>query len=134
MTKTSILGVAAAVLVIVSAFLPWITVESRHFLFTGLQTTGSSFGRPGQLNIILAAIAVLLFLLNKPWAFRVNIFITGFLMAWAFRNYLIFSRCEAGECPDRQIGLYLSLAGGIVSFLCVVLNRRPAVQEKREAA
>ncbi len=123
MTKISILGIVAAVLVIISAFLPWITVESKHFLFTGLQTTGSAFGEPGKVNIFLAAIIILLFALNKPWTPRVNIFVSGFLMAWAFRNFLIFSRCEMGECPDRQIGLYLSLLGGVVCFLCVMFNK-----------
>ncbi|PUZ20141.1 hypothetical protein GA0116948_11430 [Chitinophaga costaii] len=130
MTKTSIIGIVSAVMVIISAFLPWITVESRHFLFTGLQTTGSAFGQPGILNIILATIAVILFGLNKTWTFRVNIFIAGFLMAWTFRNYLIFSRCEAGECPDQKIGLYLSLIGGILCFVCVVLNRQKPKENK----
>jgi hypothetical protein len=124
MSKSTITGLVAAVIIIVSAFLPWLTVESRHLVFTGLQTKGSNFGEPGKLNIVLSVIAALLMIVQKQWAQRVNVFVTGFLIAWTFRNMVLFARCEMGECPEKEIGLYLSLAGAIVAFISVIATKR----------
>ena len=109
-------------IVIVSTFLPWLTIESKHLVFTGLQTNGSSFGEPGKLNIFFAVIIGILFLVRRKMAARVNLFLAAFLMAWAFRNLLLFGRCEMGECPDREIGLYLSLVGAIGTFVAVLFS------------
>lgn len=127
MSKSNLIGILAAVVVIVSAFLPWLTIESKQLVFTGIDTTGSSFGEPGKVNVFMAGIAVALFAANKWWAGRVNLFISGFLLAWTFRNFLLFSRVEMGEWPHREAGLYLSLGGAIVVFICVLL-----MKEKRK--
>ena len=126
MSKSTITGIAAAVMIIVSAFLPWLTIESRQLVFTGVHTAGSNFGEPGKLNIILSLIAALLFIAQKQWAQRVNVFIAGFLMAWTFRNMILFARCEMGECPHKEIGLYLSLIGAVIAFICVIATPRKA--------
>ncbi len=122
MSKNSLTGIGAAVIIIISAFLPWLTIESKHLVFTGLQTAGSTFGEPGKLNIILAVIAAVLFALQRLWAQRINIVITAFLMVWTFRNFILFARCEMGECPHKEIGLYLSLIGAVVAFLSVLVR------------
>ena len=120
MSKSTITGLAAAVMVIISAFLPWLTVESRHLVFTGLHTAGSNFGEPGWMNIIVSVMAGLLFIVQKQWAQRVNVFMTGFLIAWTFRNFILFARCEMGECTHKEIVLYLWLIGAIIAFICVI--------------
>ena len=127
MSKNNLIGLAAAVTIIVSAFLPWLTVESKHLVFTGVHTAGSNFGEPGKLNVLVAAIAGVLFLFKRTWARRLNVFITAFLIAWTFRNMILFARCEMGICPHKEIGLYLSLAGALVAFFCVVIRKKPNV-------
>ncbi len=130
MSKTSIIGSAAAILVMISAFLPWISIRTGAVtkVFTGLNTTGSSFGEPGKLCIAVALAVLVLFLVRKPWAPRINLFTSAFLAAWTFRNMLLFSRCEMGICPDQKIGLYLSLAGALTAFICVLLHRQQSVK------
>ena len=125
MTKSSIIGAIAAIIVIISAFLPWISihVDGQTLLFTGLNTKGSSFGEPGKLGIAVAAMVLILFLVNREWAPRINLFTSAFLAAWYFRNMLIFSRCEMGICPDQKVGLYLALGAALVTFICVLANR-----------
>jgi hypothetical protein len=122
MNKPTIFGLISVAIVIISAFLPWLTIESKHLAFTGLNTAGSSFGEPGKLNIIVAVISGVLFLVPGKWSARVNLFVAAFLAAWTFRNFVLFSRCEMGECPDRQIGLYLSVLAAIVAFVCVIMS------------
>lgn len=127
-------GIATAVVVVISAFLPWadVMVQGHQLHFTGLDTTGSAFGQPGKVNVFMAVVAAILFAVNKDWTFRVNLFIAGFLMAWVFRNYLLFSRCEAGVCPEAGVGLYLSLIGGIACFVCVLATPRKLSVPKEE--
>ncbi|PWV55993.1 hypothetical protein [Chitinophaga sp. S165] len=122
MNKPTIFGLISVAIVIISAFLPWLTIESKHLAFTGMNTAGSSFGEPGKLNIIVAVISGILFLVPGKWSARVNLFVSAFLAAWTFRNFVLFSRCEMGECPERQIGLYLSVLFAIVAFVCVILS------------
>jgi hypothetical protein len=121
MSKVKIFGLVFVAIVIISAFLPWLRVESKHIMFTGLDTAGSSFGEPGKLNIIMAVITGILFLVPGRVAPRLNLFSAAFMSVWAFRNFLLFSRCEMGECPDRGIGLDLSLIAALAAFVCVLL-------------
>ncbi|MFY0255674.1 hypothetical protein ACDQ55_17155 [Chitinophaga sp. 30R24] len=125
MSRTAIIGILAVLLVIICAFLPWSVIESRHLVFTGVNGAGSSYGEPGKLNIFVGVLAVIFFLLKRRMAIWANLFITGFLVAWTFRNMILYSRCEIGECPDAGIALYLSLGAAVVAFLCVLLTRVP---------
>lgn len=122
MSKAKIFGLLSVAVVIISVFLPWMTVESKHILFTGVSTAGSRFGQPGKLTIIVSAITAIFFLIPGKVATRFNLFAGAFLVAWSFRNFLLFSRCEMGECPDRGIGLYLCLAAAIATFVCILLS------------
>lgn len=130
MSRTTIIGIAALILVIISAFLPWISIpaDGQQMVFTGLNTEGSRFGEPGKLSIGVSVLALVFFLLQKSWTPRVNLFITAFLAAWTFRNMLIFSRCEMGICPDQKAGLYLSMLGAFIAFGCVVFHRSKPVK------
>ncbi|UYQ95089.1 hypothetical protein MKQ68_08270 [Chitinophaga horti] len=126
MSKLSITGIIAAIIVIISAFLPWLTIESKGLTFTGLDTKGSSFGEPAILNIALAVFCIVLLLVNKRPAVLAALFCATLLTAWSFRNLLLFSRCEMGECPHREAGLFLSLVGAIAVLVCVLFQKGPA--------
>ncbi len=130
MSRNVIIGLIAVAIVIICAFLPWITVRADEGLrtYTGLQSEGSSFGEPGKLNIFMAALTGILFLIPKDWAPKANLFTSAFLAAWTFRNMLLYSRCEMGICPDQKIGLWLSMLAAIVAFICVLMHRKKYVK------
>ncbi|MBO9731066.1 MAG: hypothetical protein J7623_20685 [Chitinophaga sp.] len=125
MSRTGIIGILAVLLVIACTFLPWSYVESRHLTFTGMNGTGSNYGEPGRLSIILSVLAIVIFVIKNKWVSRINLFIVGFLVAWTFRNMLLYSRCEIGECPQPGIALYVSLGAALVAFACVLFTRSP---------
>lgn len=108
------IGLVAALVIIIGCYLPWIEISSLHKTLTGMDGQGSNFGRPGKLHIIFCVPAIVLFLIHKIWAKRVNWLLCAFGLAWAFRNFLIYARCEMGTCPERKYGLYLVLFGSIV--------------------
>ncbi|WP_343674535.1 hypothetical protein [Chitinophaga sp.] len=124
MAKNKIFGLISVVVVIVCVFLPWITVvvEGKQEVFTGLQTYGSNFGQPGKVNVFFGVVIGILFLLKGKMAPRFNLFMAAFLAAWTFRNLLLFSRCEMGECPDRHIALFLSLVAALGAFVSVLFT------------
>jgi uncharacterized membrane protein len=122
MSKAKIFGLLSVAVVIVGVFLPWIIIENKHLVFTGVSTAGSRFGEPGKLSIVVSVLTAILFLLPGKVAGRFNLFMAAFLGAWSFRNFLIFSRCEMGECPERGWGLYLCLIGALAAFVCVLLT------------
>lgn len=132
MSKNKIFGLISVAVVIICAFLPWITVESKHLVFTGLQTNGSYFGEPGKVNVFFALVVGILFLLKGKMPARINLFLAAFLAAWTFRNLLLFSRCEMGECPDRHIALFLSLVAALGAFISVCFTNNEKVAAKKE--
>jgi len=132
MAKNKIFGLLSVIVVIVCAFLPWITVESKHLVFTGIQTNGSYFGEPGKVNVFFAVVIGILFVLKGKMPSRINLFLAAFLAAWTFRNLLLFSRCEMGECPDRHFALFLSLVAALGAFISVLFTNSGKVTEKKE--
>lgn len=131
MSKTAITGLVAIVIVIIGTFLPWVSIVTggQELVFTGLQTEGSSFGEPGKLSIFVAVLTGILFLIPKDWSPKINLFTSAFLVAWTFRNLLLYSRCEMGICPDQKAGLYICLAGAVTAFICVLMHRRTFVKK-----
>jgi hypothetical protein len=124
------IGVLAVVLLVVSCYLPWIYIGPLQASITGMHAPGTSFGKPGLLNIILGVLAAVFFLIPRIWAKRINIFVAALGMAWAARNFLLLPKCENGFCPEKQAGLFLLLISAIIIIICALL---PDVQVKQAA-
>lgn len=116
------LGVAAAIALIVSCYLPWVVIESKDLVISGVETTGTNFGKPGYFHLALAVLYLLFVLINRVWSKRVNIFISAFNVAWALRNFAIVSACSGGECPEKQAGLYLILFSSLAMMFSVLFS------------
>src|SRR5262245_34251904 len=96
-------GVLAALLLIVSCFIPWVIIESKGISVSGMGAEGTAYGRPGYFHIVMGAIFILLSFISKVWSKRTNLVIVAMNFAWGVRNYFVLSRCEAGDCPDKQL-------------------------------
>jgi hypothetical protein len=119
------IGIAACVGMFISAFLPWIYVAPVHQTFTGMNTGSSNYGKPGILDLFFTLIILVFTLVNRIWSKRSNLLVAAFLLAWCLRNYLLFSRCAMGYCPDKKIGLYLSTLFGIIIFISTLFPTAP---------
>jgi hypothetical protein len=128
------IGVLIALLVIMACFLPWMEVPGTGKLVTGMNNMGTNLGKPGKLNIILSSIAVVLFIIPKIWAKRTNLIFCALGMAWAFRNFLLYARCEMGTCPQRKYGIYLLLIGSILMLVAALLPDVKLPVPKKELA
>ncbi len=108
------IGLAAFLLLVISCFTPWVFIASRNITVSGIDATGTNYGKPGYFHFLMAAFFLVFHFTPKIWAKRFNLLITGLNTAWAFRNFFVIAACYGGECPQREIGLYLVLISSIV--------------------
>ncbi|MEP6846156.1 MAG: hypothetical protein ABI861_09135 [Panacibacter sp.] len=121
MKHSQLIGIIAVLVLFGICFMPWIFIASQNITVTGFQSAGTSFGKPGYLNVVLSSVCLILFALPKIWAKRTNVFIAAINLAWAFRNYLLLNTCLLGECPEKKAGLYLLLlASGIIQVMALL--------------
>jgi hypothetical protein len=107
-------GLAASSLLIISCFSTWVTIPSKNIVVSGVDATGTSFGKPGYFNLLMTLFFIVCTLLPKLWAKRINLLFTAMNLAWAIRNYFIISACQGGECPEKHAGLFLLLAASLL--------------------
>ncbi len=129
MKYSQIIGVISAIAVIAICYVPWIYISSVHVTVTGINAEGTSFGKPGLMNIAFAGLAIVFFGIQKIWAKRTNIFIATINFAWALRNFLLLGICQSGECPEKKAGLYLLL---ITSFIMLLMCFLPKIKVPAE--
>lgn len=115
-----IIGFAAAILVVVSCFLPWAYYADIDKHFTGFFTYQNMYGKPAKAFIFLAVISVVLILINRIWAKRTLLFVTAVNVAYLIKTYVLFTSCYSGVCPQKEYGIFL-LVIGVVGIIIAAL-------------
>ena len=101
-------------------FFTWIVVPSKNIVVSGVEATGTSFGKPGYFHLLFSFFFLLFSFIPKIWAKRTNLLVTALNLAWAMRNYFIISACRGGECPDKHVALYLVLLASIIMVVAAL--------------
>jgi hypothetical protein len=117
------IGILAAVASVIACFFPWVFIESKNITVTGIESEGTSFGKPGYFHFFLAALYLLFTFISRVWATRWNLLIAALNIAWAARNYFIISACSGGECPEKKAGLYIVLASSLVMLVAALFPK-----------
>jgi hypothetical protein len=112
------LAIASSVILIAACFFPWITIDSKNIVVSGIDATGTSFGKPGYMHLLLGVIAIGLLFVKKILAVRICIFLTAFNAAWAIRNFIVLAVCEGGVCPQKQTALFVVLVSSFALMIC----------------
>jgi hypothetical protein len=123
------IGLFAVVLLISSCFLPWVIITSKNIIVSGIDSTGTNFGKPGYAHFVLSFFFIIFHLIPKLWAKRINLLIVALNIAWAIRNYFIISMCREGECPEKQMGLWLVILASVLMLIAALF---PDIQLKEE--
>jgi hypothetical protein len=118
------IGAILSLIVIGACFIPWSYIPSLNATITGMYTATTDFGKPGILHIAFSLLAFILFLIPKLWSKRTNIFICAFNLAWAVKNYMLYSMCSAGDCQEKKAGIYIVL---ISSILMIIMSMLPKI-------
>lgn len=126
------IGLAAAVLLIVACFSPWVIIESRNITISGMDTTGSKFGKPGYLHLLMVFFFLTFHFIPRLWAKRFNLLVVGINTAWFIRNFFLIAVCRGGECPERQSGLYMLLLATILMLVAALFPDMEITETKKE--
>ena len=125
MKHSQTIGILLCLALIYATTQPFVIIESRNWVITGWNPVGSSFGQSGKFLCFFAALSALFFALPYIWAKRFNMVFGALMLAWAFRNFLILSTCQMGECPQRQWALYGCI---ILSGLILLMTFLPKIK------
>ena len=121
MKNSQWIGIAAALLLIGACFLPWAYFPDLQKEFTGFFSERNAYGKPGKVFVFLCTLAIILFLIPRIWAKRINIFVSALTVAFSFKCYILFTACYKGICPDKKIGLFLVLIASALMTLSAIL-------------
>jgi hypothetical protein len=115
------LGIAAGAILIASCFMHWAYYPDLKESFTGFYTgEKSTYGKPGKLLTAIGLIALILMIIPKVWAKRVNLFLTALGLGYAIKTYVSFAGCYNGYCPEKEAGLWLMLISSILLMVAAV--------------
>lgn len=123
------ISILAALVLIASCFFPWVVIESKNITVTGVNVSGLAYGHYGYFLIPLSIAFIILQLIRKIWAKRLNVAVGALLFTIGFACMWIF-RCEYGECPVKQTGLYIMLVSSIIVFIGALM---PDIKLSKEA-
>ena len=107
------IGMAACITLIISCFLPWAYYADPHIpneadrTFNGFFSYQGQQGRPGLALTFFSCLILLFMILPRIWAKRVNLFLSAFTVAYAFRTYVLFTSCYYAYCPEKKAGIFI---------------------------
>ncbi len=106
------IGMAGAAALVISCFLPWYRLDWLGFTLTGLEA--DKFGKPAYWHFVFSFFYLLFSFIPRIWAKQWNLFFSAGNLAWALRNFFVIAICSGGECPERQLGIWLILIASIL--------------------
>jgi hypothetical protein len=126
------IGIAAAVLLTIACYMPWAYFPDLGKEFTGFFSEQNRYGRPGRILTFFSAVMVMMFLIPKIWAKRINLFVAAITFAYAIRCYWLFTNCYRGICPEKRTGVFLLLLASAITLAAALLPDLATKQEQRQ--
>ncbi len=111
-------GFITAAILITACFFPWVTIVSKQIIISGINSEGTNWGKPAYTHFVFTGLYLLCSFLQKTWTKVTNVFVSGMNLAWALRNYIRIGGCEAGECPEKHIAIYVILFASLIMMVC----------------
>lgn len=109
MKHSQLIGILAAVGVMLSCLLPWIELPNTSLVlngFNGKVTDKLTFGSQYKAHYFFCLLCIIGFAVNKIVVKRFNMFFALLNLSWAIKNFILFRLCRP-ECPTTKFGLYL---------------------------
>lgn len=118
------LGILSCIGLIAACFMPWVHVNVINETITGFHApvfpTKTTYGRAGIPLTFFASIILLLMLIPKLWAKRINLFVAALLLAYTIRVFILFTgQTFQGEI-DVKAGIYVVLLSSIIIMIAAI--------------
>lgn len=114
------IGLAAAVALIASCFLPWTFHADLDQYFTGFYSHKNHYGKPGKFLVLSGVLCLAGLLIPRIWAKRIILFVAALNVGYAIKSFILFSSCYNNYCPDKQIGIYLMLVSSLILLAAAI--------------
>ncbi|MFZ1529612.1 MAG: hypothetical protein WAT19_12730 [Ferruginibacter sp.] len=117
MRYLAIVGIIFCTGMIVSCFMPWTYHADIDKTFTGFFSEKNIYGRPGRYFTLFSLFCILAFASKNRVLKWAQFFVSGVMMAYAIKTYILFTSCYNAYCPEKKAGIYLVLFLSILIFL-----------------
>jgi len=121
-------GILACITLIIACFLPWVYYGDIKETFNGFHSYLNYYGRPGKFLVSFSTIILVMMLLPKLWAKRLNLLLTALLLAYAIRIYVLFTSCYNAYCPEKLTAIYLVILMPVIMLVAAVLPQGKVVK------
>jgi len=121
MKYSTYIGIGASVVLIIACFLPWAYYPDLDKIFNGFFSEKNQYGRPGKAILFFSIISIVLFLIPRVWAKRLNQFVGVLTFAYCIKTYVLFASCYHGICPEKKEGLYLLMISSVIMLIAALL-------------
>jgi len=126
------IGLLVSISLVIACFMPWVTIDSKSLVLSGVDTSGTTFGKPGYFHFFLVVFFIFCTFVQKVWAKRLNLLITALNIGWAVRNFFIIAGCSGGECPVRKAGIWIILLSSVLMLITALFpDMKLPAEEKR---
>ena len=125
MNRSLLITLIGAALLITACFMPWMRIEDPALTISGVDTTGTRYGKPALTHFILTTLVVICSFIPRIWAKRMNLLFAALNLAWGIRNFGVIPRCEGGVCPEKLWGIYLLLVACIILMITALFPKEP---------
>lgn len=116
-------GIAAALFLILTCFIPWAYYPDIQESFTGFYSKQNNYGKPGKTFVFLSLISIVFFLIPKIGAKWANQVLGVIIFAYALKTYILFSSCYNTICPQVKPGLIGMMGFSTVILICTLLSK-----------
>ncbi|MDB5230845.1 MAG: hypothetical protein JWN76_1650 [Chitinophagaceae bacterium] len=129
MKYSQYIGIICCLALVGSCFLPWSDIPDLNTRLSGVNGYISpvlDYGKQVYAHTFFIVLLITGFLIKILWVKRANIFISAVNLSLSVKNFILFSLCREGICPERKIGLYL-----LILFAVLIQLMTLFVKEKR---
>lgn len=123
MQKTKWITVVVALVFLASIFFPWVVIESKDLVVTGVNAEGTRWGKPGYFSLLFISVYLIMTLISTNWAHRTALLMAALNFGWSLRNFFLLSICQYGECPSRQPAFIIYTIGSLLLLILVLIRK-----------
>lgn len=133
MQKTKWITVFVTLVFLASIFFPWVVIESKALVVTGVDAEGTRWGKPGYFSLLFISVYLIMTLISTNWAHRTALLMAALNFGWALRNFFLLSICQYGECPSRQPAFFIYTIGSLLLLILVLIRKAKLPTAENEA-
>jgi hypothetical protein len=128
---------ACCILLIVACFMPWayyndptITTEAQR-TFSGFYSYQNYYGKPGKFLVFFGSLSLLLKIIPKIWAKRIDLFLCAIAMAYGLKCFFEYRGVYGGVVPVVYPWLYIMNLSLLVMMAAAIFPDLKIIEKKR---